>query len=115
VADALSMKRQHSLNTVAITQTNLLKDLKSMGVQLVSHGQVDIQLSALTLQPSLAKEIRVNQETNPELQRIKQNNKGKSLGIFIRKDGSLRFQNCSCVPNNVKISKSLKKPTIVGT
>ena len=72
-ADASSRKTQHSLNTIVITQMSLLKELQSMGVQLISHGQASLQLSALTLQPFVVEEIRVNQEINPELQRIKQN------------------------------------------
>jgi len=50
--DALSRKAQHSSNTVVITQLSLLKELEDLGVQLVSHGQAHIQLSALTLKPS---------------------------------------------------------------
>jgi len=73
-----------------------------MNVQLVTHGQTHAQLLALTLQPSLIEEIRLNQETDPELQRIRQNlNKGKSLGFLIYDNGSLQFQNHLCVPNNV--------------
>jgi len=34
VADALTTKSQHSLNTISITQITLLKELKSMNVQL---------------------------------------------------------------------------------
>jgi len=37
----------------------------------VSYEQAHVQLSALTLQPSIVKEIRVNQESYPELQKIK--------------------------------------------
>ena len=39
MADALTKKAQHSLNTVVITQLNLLRGLDNLGVQLVSHGQ----------------------------------------------------------------------------
>ena len=49
MADALSKKTQHSLNTVVITDMSLLKELKSMGIKLVSQGKASVQLSALTL------------------------------------------------------------------
>jgi len=39
VANALTRKTQHILNTVVITQLNLLRGLENVGVQLVSHGQ----------------------------------------------------------------------------
>ena len=49
VADALSRKVHHSLNTVVITQLNLLRELEDLGIQLVSHRKANVQLSALTL------------------------------------------------------------------
>jgi len=67
VADVLSRKAQHSLNTVVITQLSLLRELEDLGIQLVSHGQASVQLSALALQPSIVEEIRMNQESGPEL------------------------------------------------
>ena len=51
-------------------------------------------------------EIRINKETDPELQTIKQNlAKGKWPGCLMHEDGSLRFQNRLCVPNNTEIKK----------
>jgi len=50
----------------------------------------------------------VNQETDPKLQRIRQSlDKEKSLGFLICEDGSLRFQNRLCVPNNIEIRKQI--------
>ena len=39
IADAMSRKSQHSLNTISITQITLLKEIKSMNVQLVTHNK----------------------------------------------------------------------------
>jgi len=75
---------------MVITQLSLLKELDDLGIQLVSQGQAHAQLSALTLQPSIVEEIRVNQESDPEIQRIKQNlEKGKSPGFVVHEDGTL--------------------------
>jgi len=38
MVDAQSRKVQHSLNTIAITQLNLLRELEDLGGKLVSHG-----------------------------------------------------------------------------
>jgi len=74
----------------------------------VSHGQARDQLSALTLQPSIVQEIRVSQESDPELQRIKQNiEKEKSPGFIIHEDGTLRFQNHLCVPRDEELRKQI--------
>jgi len=48
IAVALSRKAQHSSNTV-VTQFSLLRELEDLGIQLVSHGQANVQLSTLTL------------------------------------------------------------------
>ena len=37
-----------------------MRELEIMDVQLVPHGQINVQLSALTFQPSLEDEIRAN-------------------------------------------------------
>ena len=57
MAGAISRKAQHSLNTVVITQLNLLRKLEHLGVQLVLQGKLGVQLSALTLQPSIVEKI----------------------------------------------------------
>ena len=49
VPNVLSRKTQHSLNTIMIIQMTLLKELESMGVQLVTHEQAGSQLSTLAL------------------------------------------------------------------
>ena len=67
IGDAPSRKPQHSPSTVLITQLSLLKELEDLGIQLVPHGQAHVQLSILTLQPSIVKEIRVKQESDLEL------------------------------------------------
>jgi len=69
---------------------SLLKEYESMGVQLVSRKQASVQLSALTLQPSIAEKIQVNKETDPELEKIKKNlDKGKLPGFLIHEDRTL--------------------------
>ena len=62
-----SRKVQRSSNVMVITQLSLLKELESLGIQLVSHRQANVQLSALTLQPSTVEEIQVNQESDLKL------------------------------------------------
>ena len=58
---------------MVITQLSLLKELEDLRIQLLSHGKAHVELSTHTLRPSTVEEIRVNQENDPELQRIKQN------------------------------------------
>jgi len=50
----------------------------------------------------------VNQESDPELQRIKQNlEKGKSPGFVLHEDVTLRFQKSLCVRRNEELRKQI--------
>ena len=60
MADAVNRKAQRTMNTVVITQLNLLREFEDLDIPLVSHENVYVQLLALTLQPSLMEETRVN-------------------------------------------------------
>jgi len=82
-ANALNRKVQHSVNTVVFAQLSLLKGLEDSSVQLVTHGQIDVQLSVFTL-PYIAEGIQVNLGNDLQLQRIKHNpNKGNSASYII--------------------------------
>ena len=54
--------------TAVITLLNLLREKEDLDIQLVLHKTANVQLLVLTLQPSLMEEIRVNQDSDPELQ-----------------------------------------------
>ena len=73
VSDAPNRKTRHLLRTIVIAQLNLLRELEDLAIQLVSHMKANVQLQALTLQPFLMEEIRVDQDSYPEFQRMKQN------------------------------------------
>lgn len=76
---ALNRKAQHTLNTVVTTQLNLLRELEDLDIQLVLHWKENVQLLAITLQPSLMEKPRVNQDSDHALQRMKQNLKKADL------------------------------------
>ena len=71
MADALNKTAQHTLFTIVITQLNLSREPEDLDIQVVSHRKANVQLPALSLQPSLTEEIRVNHDSDLELQRIK--------------------------------------------
>ena len=105
MADALSRKPQHRLNTVVITQLHLLKKLKDLGVQLVSHDKQVFNYLHFPCN-SLVEDIRVNQEDDLELQLIKQNpKKQESPNFAVYEDRTLRFLESPCLPKNVGIRK----------
>jgi len=108
VADALSRKAQCSLSTITITQPRILEDLERLGVELVSQGTTHALLFSLEMQPSLLEEIKFHQEEDVKLQRIKQDlDRGKFPGFVVDKEGTLRFQNRLCVPDNSDIKEKI--------
>ena len=62
VANALSRKAQHNLNTIIITQSCVLEDCEHLVIELISHGEVYALLSALEVKPSLIEEIKSHQK-----------------------------------------------------
>ena len=108
VADALSRKAQCSLNTIIITQPCILEDLEQLGAELVSQEATHALLLSLEMQPSLLEEIKSHQEEDAKLQRIKQNlERGKFPGFVVDEDGTLRFQNRLCVPDNSELKEKI--------
>jgi len=60
----------------------------------------------------MVEEIRVNQKSDPELQKIRQNlEKGKSPGFVVHEDGTLWFQNRLCVPKSKELRKQIVEET----
>jgi len=91
MAGALNREAQHILNTVVTTQLNLLRELEDLAIQLMSHRKANVQLLALTLQPFHMEEISVDQDSDPELQRIKLNvEKGKLPQFVVHEDKTFR-------------------------
>jgi len=85
----------------------LLKELESMGVQLVTHEQAGAQLSTLALQSSLMKFGQTRKLTLNFKGLNKTLIKGSHNGFLIDEDGSFQFQNSLCMPNKVEIKKQI--------
>ena len=59
------------MTTIVVTQLNLSGELEDLVIQLVPREQASVQLSSLTLQPTIVEEIQVTQESDPKLQEIR--------------------------------------------
>jgi len=71
VADALNRRKRHGLNTIVITQPHILRALKHLAIELVSHGQSNALLLALEVQHSLVKETKSHQNDDAKLWTIR--------------------------------------------
>jgi len=94
VADTLSRKTQHSVNAMKVMQLGIVRDLESMGVELVFPEELGLFLGSLVVQPTLLYEIKQAQTKDEEVKRIRESiNKGKALGFVEDEQGVIRFQN----------------------
>jgi len=85
-----------------------LEDLKHLGIELVSQESTHALLFSLEMQPSLLEEIKSHQEEDVKLQRVKQNlERRKFSGFVVDENGTLRFQNRLCVPDNSELKEKI--------
>jgi hypothetical protein len=108
VADALS--RRATTSEVAAmfnTRKELLLDMDRAGIELAMEG-VQSYLGKLTLEPTLLEQIRVAQLTDDELIKIREEVvKGGREDFSISEDGTLKYQNCLCVPKEDNLRKEI--------
>jgi hypothetical protein len=100
VADALSRKTMtKGVLATFTTQKELLLDMSRAGIEM-ALGEVQAYLGKLTLEPTLLEQIRVAQLADTELNKIREEvGKGGRQDFSIAEDGTLRYQNRLCVPN----------------
>ena len=103
VADALSRKSSHSLNTLVVAE-KLCDEFYKLQIEVVHEGELEKLLSALTIQPNFQDEIREGQHGDLKLDRVKAKLKeGKAEGFEIHEDESIRYYKGTwCVPKNVR-------------
>jgi integrase-like protein len=108
VADALSWKKKHSLNSVRILPRELCTELQKFGLEVVHHGFVKTQLSAVSVEPELYKELRDKKKGDPKLEKIRQaKDQGRAGNFEIYSDGSMKFMGRWCVPNDAVLKKKI--------
>jgi len=108
VADALSRKTHHGVNAIRLFQPETLRDLESMGVELIFPGETRLFLGSLVVQPTLLDEIKQAQTKDDEVERIREGiSKGKALGFVENEHGIIRFQNRICVPQRENLKERI--------
>ena len=101
VADALSRKRSHSLNSMWVLSDQLCKEFQKMNLEVMEEGAVEreIQLFSLTVSSDVNSEIIRCQPGDTKLDRIRKKiEEGKEIDFAIHEDGRIRFRKRLCVP-----------------
>ncbi|XP_028099027.1 uncharacterized protein LOC114298613 [Camellia sinensis] len=101
VADALSRKTPSNLATLITDQKNILEDLQRLNIEIRWHTH-GVQLANLRVQPTLINRIKDAQGRDPQLQKLKAEMEiGLQMEFCMHKDGTLRFGERLCVPNDL--------------
>ena len=91
VADALNQRPYPSLNHLPSIPTELCEEFRRLEIN-VAMKKGNSMLFSMEVRPTLTKEIRVAQEIDPQLMRIKMEvQEGKALRFVIHEDEILRF------------------------
>jgi hypothetical protein len=105
VADALSRKSHHVLNAVTDLPREVFVELEHMDVEIVAG-----RLATLRLESDLVTDIIAEQRNDPFLESLRAGiEKGETQGFLIHEDGSLRWKNRLCVPNNEQLRERILK------
>jgi hypothetical protein len=103
VADALSRKSVHSLTT-AMSLIRLRGEVRDMGINVIQKGGLKTNLA---LQPELYYEIRDKQKEDGFLKLKKERSGEPGSDFSTNEDGSLRFKERWCVPENEALKRKI--------
>ena len=107
VADALSRKSSCNLAALFIDQRHILEDLRRLEIEIWWYKQ-GMQLANLRVQPTLIARMEVAQGDDPQFQKIKDEVEAGSQTEFrIHEDGTLRFGDRLCVPNDLEFKREI--------
>ena len=107
VVDALSRGPAGGLAASLTVSRQILCDLERSEIELWWH-QPGVRLSAISVQPTLLDRIRTSQGTDSELCQIRDRViAGTAVDFQIHTDGSLRFGDRLCVPNDAELRREI--------
>jgi hypothetical protein len=97
VADALSRKSRSEITCLKALPHNLRMDIEKLDMEIVI-GEVQALMVKLEVKSTLLEDIRMTQEKDEEINRIKERaSEGRALGFGVTPDGLFRFHNRVCV------------------
>ena len=76
VADALSRKAQHGVNSLVVAD-ELCRDMERLSLEIVKEGTLEGMLSNMSIQPTVFEEIKENHAGGVKLERIKEKKSNK--------------------------------------
>ncbi|XP_059462039.1 uncharacterized protein LOC132191007 [Corylus avellana] len=93
VANALNRKSRSEIACLKALPHNLKMDIEKLDMEIVI-GEVQVLMAKLEIKPTLLEDIRMAQEKDEEIIRIKERvNKGQALGFYATSNGLFRYQN----------------------
>lgn len=108
VADALSRKSRHTLNTISVLPDQLCEELRRLDIEFTEACGVHGVLTGLTIKPSIFDEIKENQQGDLKLDRVRQfMAAGRAKDFQEHEDGSLKYKGRWCVSHKLEIKRKI--------
>jgi len=107
VPNALSKKPKSMVASLLTTNSQLLRELEALSVEVVLPAD-QYQLAALKVTSPVVDKIKECQKDDPKLMKFLKKAKEGKCQDFLLKDGVLWFRNRLCVPNIPKLKELLK-------
>ena len=96
-----------NLTVLIIHQSQLLKDIRKLELDIRIYDST-VRLANMRVQPALIERISVAQNDDPQLIKIKNSvEAGVQSEFKIHDDGSLRFENKICIPNDSVLKQEI--------
>ena len=107
VADALSRKRQSTVDSVMVLSKELCDEFRRLQIEVVTEP-VQGQIYALQVQSTIFDEILEAQCNDPYLEKLKKAvMEGEAPGFIIQENGGLFYKNRWCVPNDPQLKRKI--------
>ncbi|KAL2938982.1 Transposon Ty3-I Gag-Pol polyprotein [Bienertia sinuspersici] len=105
VADALSRKTKHTMNSVFVLPNELCKEFMKLNIEVVTKGEM---INAMSIQVNLFEEIKEKQQGDEWLKRIKEmKRKGGAEDFEVDDHDVVRYKGRWCIPNDPELKRRI--------
>ncbi|XP_057248326.1 uncharacterized protein LOC130590277 [Beta vulgaris subsp. vulgaris] len=110
VADALSRRPRREVNALISVPEELYNELVQLDLRVVARGQLQGELNAIMMKPSLFEEIREKQDKDDFIKELKSKIEKNEMTDFQEyADGSIRLNGRWCIPNDGELKNKILK------
>ncbi|XP_021728315.1 uncharacterized protein LOC110695385 [Chenopodium quinoa] len=107
VADALSRKISHTVNLMILAK-ELCEEFRKLNLEVVEYGQVNVQLNAMSVKPTMYDEIREKKMLDEWLTNVrKMKDEGATTEFDVDDSGAVKYKGRWCIPKNEDLKRNI--------